>query len=223
MIQSITFLKDFRGFRAGEELDFTRNGFERTILLAGLNGCGKSTLLNLIADEVGAVMGSEGGIAKRIGQEDENIIKIKTTKPINARLFQAEYDKKRGMTGFDYNDPDLDVGFHLSAMRMSHGEALFFGLNRILDNMGRYNTFLLDEPDQASSIRIASMMGNVFRKYPLKFPGVQIIAAVHHPMIMTSNKFVYDVVKREYRTARSFIGEMRKPGPLGFGSRWERK
>lgn len=187
-------------------IDFTGvdETISETILLVGLNGCGKSTLLGLIADTVKASMGCMGGV-----REPEKIIQVEATKEIKARLFEAEKDTKRGANYFDWDDKDLGIGFLMGAMRSSHGEAVLNGLGQILLKTDEYNTFLLDEPDQAASIRVAAGLSRVLHNVPIKYPGTQVIAAVHHPIIMEDLVVVYDLVARKFRKAGDFIKEMR--------------
>ena len=220
MIKKITFLQDFRCFQKGEVIDFVGESkpskFHPTIILVGLNGCGKSTLLRLIANEVKATSGMMAGFST----PEEKIIELETSGEIKARLFDAETDKKRGAGIFDFDDKDLDIGFHVQAMHMSHGETLFYGLNKIFETIkdDKYNTFLLDEPDQAASIRIAAGLARALLFIPIKHPGVQIIAAVHHPIVMEMCEIVYDVVARKFRDAEEVIEEMKQPGDLMYQS-----
>lgn len=219
MIKKVTFIQDFRCFEKGDVFDFTdgkdTEALLQTVLLVGLNGCGKSTLLQLIADTVNAEKGMMAGIQEK---NEDPIIELEITKDITARLFEAETDKKRGAGFFDFEDKDLDIGFHVQAMRLSHGETLFLALNKILETVkdDKYNTFLFDEPDQAASIRIAAGLANVLSILPAKHPGLQIIAAVHHPIIMEMLYIVYDVVAKKYRKAKDVIEEMKQPGPLTY-------
>jgi len=84
----------------------------------------------------------------------------------------------------------------------------------MLDNSKKDSSvLLLDEPDQAASIRAADRIRGAFDKFCTQ-TSVQVIASVHHPFIIEGQPRVLDVADLTWKTGTDFIVEMLKPGPL---------
>jgi predicted ATPase len=223
-IKKIKFLKDFRSFKEGEVIDFAiryQNQEDKeivdipeTIPIVGLNGSGKTTLLHLIADFFDATMSAFGGLQYRYRGKD--IIDVKYEGEPKVRLFEAEKDSKRGGPAFDWDDKDIDTGFHIWSFSKSHGETIIQALCLLISKLDEsgYNLLLLDEPDQALSVQLASILGKMFLSFSTKHPGVQIITAVHHPIVMEELKMIYSLKDKKYRWYKDVIKEMRET-PLG--------
>lgn len=186
MLSSITFQKDYRGFVKGEFLKF-HDGIN---LLVGEQGCGKSTLINLICESK--------KYADPLGSD--YVYDYKTQN--NARMPLWKYD-------FEKDNPRMQhhigkaVGFQVSSHFASHGQtvrAILYQFGNIKDENG---LFLMDEPDMALSIRscyafIKDMEAQAAR-------GCQIIAAVHNPILITSQEEVLSLEHRRWMPAMEFV------------------
>jgi len=200
--RKVTFKQDHRCFKSGDVIEFRG----RTNLIVGLNGSGKSTLLQLIGDYTSTNVWKSHDHKKA-----KDIINIDMDEGCKIKHYDFEKDNKRTLNYFDWDDKDMDVGHHMHSMWMSHGESAIYAIDAIMSK--EYDVYLLDEPDQAASIRVAMALSRLFLLYPFE-KNIQIIASVHHPFIMQEIGTVYDLKKKEYVEANAFIEEMRQPGPM---------
>jgi predicted ATPase len=207
MITKVKILKEIRTFKKDTVFDFTRNKKpQRIVPIVGLNGCGKTTLLALMS----AHLNAEKGMINDEMVDSANYIKITKQGECKTRFYSSEYDKKRGCGTFDYDDKDLDVSYHISAMRMSHGEAIIYGIGKLIEAVRKckYNTLLLDEPDQSLSISNAYLLSNALKVETVK-SDFQVFISVHNSIMMEEFKYVFDLKDNIWKPADQVIDYMK--------------
>jgi len=167
MLQAITFIKDWRCFKIDDAFAF-QDGVN---LLVGDQGTGKSSLLS-------AIRGN--GVKVEMGDPDwhkEAVAELVTNgKQCNSFKFDFEKDNFRTKGWFG----GKTIAFHMRSMWKSHGEQN----NAVLKNMApaKDSVIFMDEPDMALSIRSAIKLVELLTK--LADAGNQILAAVHHPIVI---------------------------------------
>jgi predicted ATPase len=177
-IKSIEFLKDYRCFSQGDCIEF-RPGMN---LLVGDQGCGKSTLLNLMS--------------MRDWQWKE-VIKL-DAESVQMKHFDFERDNSRMQRGFAENLPTM---LQCQMQWSSHGE-----VNRlVLASSRKYGNLvlLIDEPDQAMSVRSIFAMQEVFKRAVDR--GCQVILSAHNPKLIELQELVYDLEQRAWVSPAEFI------------------
>ncbi len=180
MLKSLTFTKDWRCFKAGQTFEF-RPGVN---LIVGDQGCGKSSLLETIKDA-----GTKN--------KDKRAV-VLTDKGCTSLYFDFEKGNPRTLAYFGH-----DIMGQVNMMFASHGEsveAILKGLDAADDGL----LAMLDEPDSALSIR--SCMKLVTRFKNLEQRGVQVIAAVHNPVVIQAFEQVYSLEHRLWLTGSEFMG-----------------
>ncbi len=183
MIKTITFGKEFRGFKSGFQLEL-RPGVN---LLVGDQGCGKSTLLTALQN--GATFLPQAAVA--VAQEEGTKI----------RYFDFEKFNPRTSTAFG---GDVDMSVQTRVLFTSHGQAVVLMLADLCKrNASQPITFLLDEPDTGLSVRSARAVGKFFRI--LAAQGHQVIAAVHNPMLFLLFEEVYSVEHKQWMKGNEFL------------------
>lgn len=188
-IKSIEFLTDYRCFAKGDQIEF-RPGVN---LLVGDQGCGKSTVLSLVA--------------MRDFRWKETI-KI-NAESVTMKHFDFERDNNRTQPGFAENLPTM---LQIQMQRASHGE-----VNRgILGTIHRYNdlVLLMDEPDQAMSLRSIFAMHEVFKQAAER--GCQMLLSVHNPKLIELQEQVYDLEQRAWVSPAEFIERQNQLGLEGL-------
>ena len=178
MLKSLTFTKDWRCFKEFQVFDF-RPGVN---LLVGDQGCGKSSLLETVKDA-----GSKNKHKRAT---------VLTDKECTSLFFDFEKGNPRTLSYFGD-----DIGGQMAMMFSSHGEAvkaILKGLDAFTDGIA-----MLDEPDAALSIR--SCMKLVARFKNLEQRGVQVIAAVHNPVVIEAFDSVFSLEHRLWMTGSEFI------------------
>lgn len=169
-------------------------------LLVGPNGSGKSTVLSAIMD---SAAGEKHPLRRPQG------IECTTSDHIQIKYFDFEKNNPRTRSTM-YSSPGL-TGFQVGAMFRSHGEVnkdLHEGLMRPEHIKG--HLVLLDEPDQAldfdGALRLALRLKEL--------PAAQIIAAVHHPVIVSCTKEFNIIELRKYYV-RTMLSTMRHMTTFG--------
>jgi predicted ATPase len=180
MLKSLTFIKDWRCFKTGDDFEF-RPGVN---LVVGDQGCGKSSLLETIKD---AGTKNKGKRALVI-----------TDKECTSLYFDFEKGNPRTLSYFGD-----DIMGQMAMMFSSHGESVK-AILKGLDNASDGVMAMLDEPDSALSIR--SCMKLVARFKNLEQRGVQVIAAVHNPVVIQAFEQVYSLEHRLWMTGSEFMG-----------------
>lgn len=178
MLKSLAFTKDWRCFKESQVFYF-RPGVN---LLVGDQGCGKSSLLETIKDT-----GTKNKHKRATALTDGECISL-----------SFDFEKGNPRTLGYFGD---DIGGQMAMMFSSHGEAvkvILKGLDDFTSGMA-----MLDEPDSALSIR--SCMKLVARFKDLEQRGVQVIAAVHNPVVIEAFEQVYSLEHRLWMTGAMFI------------------
>lgn len=172
MLESITFLKDYRVFKEGQMFEF-KPGIN---LLVGEQGTGKSSLLKLIAEH------------KR------DILDPKTTgdKSIRTRFFDFESNNPRTKS---YIETATDIAIRF----VSHGECNN-KLLRAISTFDKDVLILMDEPDMALSIRSIHKLYKLLQEMPnqvvcsvhnpLLIELVGEVLSLEHDKWMSSNEFI---------------------------------
>jgi len=184
-IKSLTFLKDFRCFKIYDKIDF-KSGLN---LIVGDQGTGKSTILGLIR--------------KPKNYQHDKIAFLEIPEPCSVGGFDFEKDNLRTQPAFSNNIP---MEFQIQSMFMSHGEVNTFIHQSLTEskNAPKNAILILDEPDQALSIRSTWHLCKILED-AINKNNLQVIAAVHNPIIITFAKKVYSVEHRKWMKSTDFI------------------
>ncbi len=177
MIKRVEFTKKTRKFEAGYGIDF-RPGINA---LVGDQGCGKSTVLDSLA-----------GVLHTCTVEKEPGTKVKH--------FDFEKFNPRHTSAFGNS---IDLGVQVQVLWQSHGQAMVHLLADFCRSVTTPHTFLLDEPDTGLSIRSGRVLGRFF--HMLAEYGHQVIASVHHIVVITAMDEVYSVEHGKWMKPRDFI------------------
>ena len=175
-LHSLTFKEDHRCFKQGDKIDFLPG----VNLLVGEQGSGKSSLLALIQKYDCDVLNWDASC-------------------VETRHFDFEKDNLRTRTSMSNNH---DV-FHLQLATLwkSHGETA----NAILKVLYQVKNIavLMDEPDQALSIRSCHALVESFKVAVSN--GCQIIACVHNPIVISGFEEVISLEHRKIMSSKEFI------------------
>lgn len=192
MIQAIKFIVDYRCFKKGQTFEF-RPGVN---LVVGEQGTGKSTIFRQISDRI------------RGGSSAKNCDKISRLIATESRIMAFDFEKDNLRTRGHIVG---NVGAQLASIFSSHGEASLAMLGA-MEQEKELKVFLVDEPDMALSIRSAIKVAKMFDRLATK--GHQIIAMVHHPMIIESQPEVLSVEHGKWMSSAEFITLMKStPAP----------
>jgi predicted ATPase len=178
MLKSLRFTKDWRCFKESDVFEF-RPGVN---LLVGDQGCGKSSLLETIKDA-----GSKNEHKRAVARTDGQCMSL---------FFDFEKGNPRTLSYFGD-----DIQSQLCMMYSSHGEAvngILKGLDKATDGIA-----MLDEPDSALSIRSCMKLVSVFKN--LEQRSMQVIAAVHNPVVIQAFEQVYSLEHRLWMRGSEFI------------------
>lgn len=182
MIHSIKFKKDYRCFKAEDEINF-RPGIN---LLVGDQGTGKSTILQLIRNSG----------TKTYIREKAEIVSINADH-CSFFAFDLEKDMPRNTTVFGNH-----IEAELALMWSSHGQAVKAMVKAIPVQNGGV-IVILDEPDMALSVRscveIVGFLDSIKKK------DCQILAAVHNPVFILSQKEVLSLEHRKWMSSKEFL------------------
>lgn len=179
MLKSLTFIKDWRCFKDGDQFKFHPS----VNLLVGDQGCGKSSLLETIKDA-----GSKNKHKRAVAITDKECMSL---------FFDFEKGNPRTLAYFGD-----DIMGQVAMMFKSHGEAvngILSGLDKAVDGIA-----MLDEPDSALSIRSCMKLVSTFKN--LEQRGMQVIAAVHNPVVIEAFNEVYSLEHRRWLPSSEFIG-----------------
>lgn len=161
MLRSVKFLTDYRVFKKDAIFTF-RPGVN---FLVGDQGTGKSTLLRLLA-------------GKLPGVTQKDLAEIDSDKD-HYGYFDFETDNPRIS---EITSNKLPIMLQGAVRWSSHGEFV----KKMLSSSGtqEVSLFLMDEPDQALSVRSCYIFTRHFNEMAGR--GVQILAAVHNPIFISS-------------------------------------
>jgi len=160
MLVSITFLKDYRCFKAQQRITF-RPGVN---LLVGDQGTGKSTVLQLVRD---------------LSQDFKKELPIKAEIEGKSTVLALDFEKDSPRT-----KPDTIQSGHIGGVLtfwLSHGETV----QKLLADIPigkNHHILVLDEPDMALAIRSAKKLADLFREWERS--GHQLLAAVHNKVVI---------------------------------------
>lgn len=181
MLKSITFKKDWRCFKAGDQIDL-RPGIN---LLVGDQGSGKSSILQILRDV--AITG------------DKRMRDMVELKPSGVRLPVAYYDTEK-------NNPRIlpsmqeNLGiFQVQAHFLSHGQVML----PVLDAMPRKGLLLVDEPDTALSPRSVLDLLKLLRNREAL--GMQLLVACHNPWLIEALDEVLSLEHRRWIKSAEFL------------------
>ncbi len=194
LLEALEFKEDYRCFNAGETVSF-RAGVN---LIVGEQGSGKSSLLGLLA-----------GLSSRYPHERKEAEKAVTVRASAAaagaggfklRLFDFEKDSPRTKAVFV---PGMELT-QVTSRFVSHGETVNGLLDQLATAAGGAPCLLsLDEPDMALSPRSARRLAA--RLEDLAAAGHQVLAAVHNPIVIASQRQVLSLEHRRWMSSRSFL------------------
>jgi predicted ATPase len=201
LLSEVIFKQEYRCFAKDQHLQF-RVGVN---LLVGEQGCGKSSLISLLRSlGEGSRMGGKYERERTLG------IIVFTAQTCQLRGFDFEKDNPRTQSGFGDN-----VGFQVASMFSSHGEAsraLQNGIIEDLETATEPRLLLLDEPDMALSPRSAHALAAAFRDAGVR--GHQIIAAVHNPILISSQPQVFSFEHKRWMDSAEFLRAHELPASL---------
>lgn len=193
MLTSMTFLKDFRVFAEGETFTF-RPGVN---YIVGDQGSGKSTFLEQLALKVSKKM------AQRVSLEPM----VSVTYDTSFHPFFFDFEKYNPRT-----QPALGMGYgydevqQISSHYISHGEFVRAFLES-LKTAPASLCAIFDEPDAALSAR--SVLRLAANLDALAARGAQIIASVHNPWLIETQKEVLSLEHRRWMPSEEFLHAMR--------------
>lgn len=189
-LQKVVFLKDHRCFKAKDEVEFAPG----VNLIVGDQGTGKSTLIDCI----------------RQAERYKDTIKCYAKGRVQTASFNFETDNCRGKSVFD---DSKDMMMQVSMLFMSHGQVtngIVAGLPKLANTL-----VMLDEPDLALSIRSARKLVGLLKQAAEN--NAQIIAAVHHPVVIEAFNEVYSLEHRKWMTGPDFIKTQMEDTPCSTG------
>ena len=190
MITSVKFMANAHGaLKKGKEY-----AIRQLTLLVGDNGTGKTTFIESVVDAIKAAGKGENSIAA---------IRMDEHEMSGYRCVDFESDNPRMKS---------DSIFDVASRWRSHGETnmdiLINGLLAEKDTL-----ILLDEPDQALSIRSCARLYRAFEK-SVNENGNQIIASVHSQTMMELAGQVLSLEHGRWVSARAFIRSQAFERPL---------
>lgn len=186
MFRRVVFKEDFRSFSKGDEFELDDR---MIVLLVGDQGSGKSTFIELMRSLCASDQQRERHW-RSIGidvAEARRVILFDCDPGLLFLSYDFERDSGRSTT-----EMQVDLARQLFDMKSSHGEASLHFLRSIqatlrakVEQTGRlpFNAIILDEPDANMSPRSCYELVRIFRD--LATAGVQVIASVHNPILIT--------------------------------------
>ena len=206
----IKILSDFRGFKAGETIDWSiADGATSSmfITVVGENGCGKTALL-------GALRGKMDKDASHLLTDD--FIKlgknIEVTHHYEKLMFfdTVADDGNNFMVSFDAS-AYIDKGGH-AKQSLSHGQGSLSDLNRFIktvakDSIPGKTLVVLDEADKGLSLKNQSLFMNVVHLFTTKY-NCDVLFVTHNPFAMCQSIIVYDMAERKFTLSESYISKI---------------
>ncbi|MFA5071209.1 MAG: AAA family ATPase [Candidatus Pacearchaeota archaeon] len=183
MLESATFLKDYRCFKEGFSLSF-RKGIN---VLVGDQGTGKSSLLQLLGEP-----------CKK--EDRKEFLKIKTSEKMSTAYFDTEKHNPR-LRGPNPNGTSEAYLAGIQMMWMSHGEVN----NIVLSHLPKKTPalILVDEPDTALSPKSIVKLVGTYQDLSLK--GYQFIVSIHNPLFMSLVGEVLDISTGKWIDAKKYL------------------
>lgn len=168
----ISFKIDYRGFKKGQEFEFSD---DQATVLVGNNGCGKSTLAWLVSETTGPSRVGSREKALDIANVDVGDKKFHS--------FNSDLGNLRHLSYFSE-----DTLLQVQAMHVSKGEAILLQLAKFIgDTRGTGNWVVLDEPDSGIAPYQAELLRGILS------PRSQMIAVFHNPILIESFPKVHDL------------------------------
>lgn len=185
-INKLTFKKDLRCYKAGEEIVFP----SQTTVITGDNGSGKSTLLSSIRSCFKTDWTQSDDPACK------NAIELDTPSPENHEIAYLCLTSDLLKTAASLDD---DIALHLRLMKMSSGEgSLEQIINKIESNKDK-KLLILDEPERGLSEKRVKLLYLYILKHALENRQQQIIIVTHSEIMMrASSNHVYSTSHKKY-------------------------
>jgi predicted ATPase len=125
------------------------------------------------------------------------------------RLIVFDFEKQNPRVKSYLEDGFGAFAFQMNAHFKSHGETINALLTGLLERVEKDRKrakllVLLDEPDMALSPRSAAELARTFQK--IAAAGHQVLAAVHNPIVISSQPEVFSVEHRRWMTPAEFFG-----------------
>jgi predicted ATPase len=191
-LNNITFLKDFRCYKKGEEIKLEN----QVTVITGDNGSGKSTLLSCIRSSF---------ITKWTYSDDPNTENVISTNVTDSKSTEIDYlcfsgDMLANSSSFDDN-----MDLHLRTMSMSSGQGALEQLIDKVENSKGKPLLILDEPEKGLSEKRINLIFNYLTKHSIDNPTQQIIIVTHSYILMQLSFNVYstshkaDISTQNYR------------------------
>ena len=211
MFPFVTFIRDFRCFQAFSVIDFHPDG---TTLLVGDQGGGKSTLLGQLSLVVSKSRG-ERYDEKVLGVTTDDISILTSWNGDPAPVSYFDFERNNPRTSPAFGMFGIDIGTQVSSMYGSHGEFVRGSLSEI--DRAQKGTLLLDEPDMALSPRSIHTLVQSIRNAEKR--GVQVIAAVHNPLLIASFAEVLSLEHGRWMRSWEFLESQTEPSTMAKGPR----
>jgi len=188
LLADVRFKQEYRCFTKGQRVSF-RPGVN---LLVGEQGAGKSSLLGILRQ-----MGDRFEMTRDRARETIAI----TAQACPMHSFDFEKENVRTQSSFGDN-----IGFQVASMFASHGEttnAMLGYFRKEFSGEREQSLILLDEPDMALSPRSAHLLANIFEE--IGAAGHQVIASVHNPIVIASQRDVLSLEHDKWMTSEAFL------------------
>lgn len=200
LLAEIVFRREHRCFKRGRKLVF-RPGVN---LIVGDQGSGKSTLIELVRD-----------LAARSEHTREKTEKIVGRSGRKCRILSFDFERDNPRTKSYLEESFSGMVVQMNSRFVSHGETvnqLMKMMRATLDEQGGKEKFLLllDEPDMALSPRSAHKLAAFFDE--LAAHGHQLIAAVHNPILISSQPEVLSLEHKRWMTSDKFLAAHAEAG-----------
>ena len=192
LIDTITFNKDFRCFKAGETINFD----QQITVITGDNGSGKSTLISCIranfksAWSISDDANCKGAISTNVeNSEDTEIAYL---------CLSGDLLKSSGVMGDD-------IGLHIRTMHMSSGQG---SVEQIVDKVESSKDkplLILDEPERGLSMKRVSLISKYLKKHAAENPDQQIIVVTHSNFMMNLSEKVFSTSHKNYLTRDDYF------------------
>lgn len=193
LLKNIKFLKDFRCYKEGEEIDISA----QLTVITGDNGSGKSTLLSCIRSSFKSEWStSEDGSAK-------GVIAVDTASPEDIDIvylcFSGDMLKYAASFG-------SDITLQVQTMHISSGEGALEQLIDKVENSVGKPLLILDEPEKGLSIKRVNLILRYLRKHAHDNPKQQMIVVTHSEILMRlAGDTVYSTSHKKRITAEAYL------------------
>lgn len=184
-LNSISFEKDVRTWKAGESIEF-RKGITA---LVGVNGCGKSTILELLR--------------MHFGIKDQTYMKGQDLKDCGAVIKTSE--EKFDVKYYDFHGDDKkyaqsfgdDMMGQIHSMRASSGIGTLIQFDRTGIKNTTDSLIILDEPCRGLAQRVQKDMAGLIHRMRI-LGGNQVVLSTHSLHMMEVADNIYSVEHKKY-------------------------